>query len=127
MKPTVKWLAAPKDSNYPAAASYLALIYPPSVVENIVQRLREAKVVTFKAKDIFRASRLSLLGISNEYVKEFRRKIKHGKPLSPLLLVSNEDLAKVEIADGYHRMCAVYYYHEDADIPVKITSFSGRV
>ena len=74
----------------------------------------------FKAKDIFRASSLSLLGISNLHVKRDRKKIKAGIHLSPILLVRDHNKGKVVVADGYHRLCAVYHYDEDARIPCKI-------
>ena len=41
-------------------------------------------------------------------------------PLSPLLLVRDADAGRLIIADGYHRLCAVYSIHEDALIPCKI-------
>ena len=74
----------------------------------------------FKSKDIFRASGLSLLGVSNSHVEKDRKKIKAGMPLSPLLLVRDGDHGRVIIADGYHRLCAVFGFHEDAMIPCKI-------
>jgi len=74
----------------------------------------------FKAKDIFRASGLSLLGISNSHVKADQKKIKSGRGVSPLLLISDRANGKVVIADGYHRLCAVYAFDEDAVIPCKI-------
>jgi disulfide oxidoreductase YuzD len=83
-------------------------------------RLRRVRVQMFKAKDIFRASGLSLLGVSNSHVEKDRKKIKSGKALSPLLLVRDRANGKVVIADGYHRLCAVYSFDEDAPIPCKI-------
>jgi hypothetical protein len=74
----------------------------------------------FKAKDIFRASGLSLLGISNSHVAKDQQKIKDGKSLSPILLVRDSNNGKVDIADGYHRLCAVYSVSEDELIPCKI-------
>ena len=74
----------------------------------------------FKAKDIFRASGLSLLGVSNFHVKTDQQKIKSGGGVSPLLLIRDPANGKVVIADGYHRMCAVYSFAEDAVIPCKI-------
>jgi len=47
-------------------------------------------------------------------------KIREGSKLSPSLLVRDGDRAKVIIADGYHRLCAVYSVDEDAVIPCKI-------
>jgi len=86
----------------------------------IVAKLHNAAIVEFKAKDIFRASQLSLLGVSNAHVDKDRKKIQEGKSLSPLLLVRDSQNENVVIADGYHRMCAVYGFDEDALIPCKI-------
>jgi hypothetical protein len=47
-------------------------------------------------------------------------KIKKGIALSPILLVRSSANGKVIIADGYHRLCAVYSFNEDAIIPCKI-------
>jgi len=118
--PEIKWLPEPDDHDYPAAASYLSLIYPQGQVDTFVGMLKSASVVSFKAKDIFRASRLSLLGISNIHVEKDKEKIHKGKSISPLLLVRDTTNGKVIIADGYHRLCAVYALSEDADIPCKI-------
>ena len=74
----------------------------------------------FKAKDIFRASGLSLLGISNARIENDKKKIESGHELSPLLLVRDAANGKVVVADGYHRLCAVYSYNEEAIIPCKI-------
>lgn len=114
------WLDAPEDHDYPAAKSYLGLIYDEAVVEEFVTALAQAPMSEFKAKDIFRASGLSLLGISNSHVEKVTSKIESGKALSPLLLVRDRINGKVVIADGYHRMCAVYAFDEDVLIPCKI-------
>ena len=116
----IKWLPEPEEKDYPAAESYLGLLYDDEPVNTIVSRLRKAPVSRFKAKDIFRASGLSLLGISNSHVEKDRNKIEAGKALSPILLVRDERNGKVVIADGYHRMCAVYSFNEDESIPCKI-------
>ena len=116
----IEWRKKPDANNYPAAASYLNLVYDDARVKKLVTRLRKARITCFKAKDIFRASGLSLLGVSNEHVEKDRKKIREGKPLSPILLVRDELHGKVVIADGYHRLCAVYSFDEDADIPCQI-------
>ena len=114
------WLTHPEEHDYPAAASYLSLITAPQKVAKVVKALQKAKVQEFKAKDIFRASGLSLLGVSNSHVKKDRKKVLKGTPLSPLLLVRAPELGRVVIADGYHRLCAVYAINEDARIPCRI-------
>jgi hypothetical protein len=85
-----------------------------------VRKLRRTSVSTFKSRDIFRASGLSLVGISNSHIERDREKIKEGVKLSPLLLVRDPANGKVIVADGYHRLCAVYSFDEDAEIPCKI-------
>lgn len=119
-QPTIVWHDKPKKSNYPAAASYLSLVYGPKTVKRLVRALKHAPTTHFKAKDIFRASGLSLLGISNSHVVEFQKKIKEGKAMSPILLVRDPEHGKVIVADGYHRMCATYSFCEDEVIPCRI-------
>jgi hypothetical protein len=116
----IAWLPAPEEKNYPAALSYLSLLHPESEAKALVAKLRKAKVTEFKAKDIFRASQLSLLGVSNSHVKKDRKKIRKGIHLSPLLLVRDPAHGKVVIADGYHRLCAIYQTHEDIWIRCQI-------
>ena len=117
---SIKWLAEPEDHDYPAAASYLSLLQPPEAVERTVRSLKQAPPTQYHAKDIFRASGLSLLGISNSHVERDVQKIKSGKSLSPLLLVRDPPLGRVVVADGYHRLCAVYSFDEDAVVPCRI-------
>jgi len=114
------WLDAPEDHNYPAAESYLSLIHPAKRAAGLVAKLRAARLTSFKAKDILRASQLSLLGISNPHVEKDKKKIQAGAKLSPILLVRDEANGRVIVADGYHRLCAVYGFNEDALIPCKI-------
>lgn len=116
----IKWLRAPEVHDYPAALSYLSLLYDERTARVQVTRLKRASVSEFKAKDIFRASGLSLLGVSNSHVEKDRGKIEAGNELSPLLLIRDALRGRVIIADGYHRLCAVYSFDEDAVIPCKI-------
>ena len=116
----ITWLRHPEKQDYPAALSYLSLLYDPRKAAACVRRLKRAAATEFKAKDIFRASGLSLLGISNRHVEKDRLKIQAGKEVSPLLLIRDSAHGKVIIADGYHRLCAVYSFDEDAVIPCKI-------
>ena len=116
----MRWLSDVEEHDYPAAQSYLRIIYPDEIAAAMVDKLRGAAITEFKAKDIFRASQLSLLGVSNSHVLKNNAKIADGTPLSPLLLVRDVAHGKVVIADGYHRMCAVYGDDEDALISCKI-------
>ncbi len=116
----VRWLPEPEDHDYPAAESYLSLVFDEKTTAGIIARLRRAPPVQFKAKDLFRASALALLGETNSHVRSDREKVTGGKKLSPLLLVRDAAHGRVIIADGYHRLCAVYSFDEDAVIPCRI-------
>jgi disulfide oxidoreductase YuzD len=119
-KITIKWLNEPEEHDYPAAQSYLSLIYDESITTGYVEKLRQAPISEFKAKDIFRSSGLSLLGVSNGHVEKDREKISSEQELAPLLLVRDSVNGKLIIADGYHRLCAIYSFDEDAIVHCKI-------
>lgn len=116
----LQWLADAQAHDYPAALSYLSLLMETKTAAKVVNRLKKLPVTEFKAKDIFRASGLSLLGVSNLHVEKDRAKILSGERLSPLLLMRDAVNGKVVIADGYHRLCAIYGLNEDALIHCKI-------
>src|SRR5215471_5894599 len=94
----IQWLPEPEDHDYPAAESYLSIIYDEKTVATFIAKLKKAPISKFKAKDIFRASGLSLLGISNSHVDKDRKKIRDGRKLSPLLLVRDSGQGRVIIA-----------------------------
>jgi hypothetical protein len=117
---TYKWLKQPEEQDYPGARSYMSLLYDERTAAKYVKKLKRAPITEFKAKDIFRASGLPLLGLNNTHVEKDRKRIQAGRALSPLLLIRDSANGKVIIADGYHRLCAVYSYNEDAVIPCRI-------
>jgi hypothetical protein len=114
------WLAKPEHHDYQASLSYLSLIFDNKSSKKLVKALRKAPITSFKAKDLFRASGLSLLGISSVHVERNTEKLQTGIRLPPLLLVRDDIQRGLIIADGYHRLCSVYLIDEDADIPCKI-------
>ena len=116
----IAWLEEIDDHVFAAADSYLRLIYPDGKVKEMVEQLRASAITQFKAKDVLRASQLSLLGISNSHIEKDRKKILKGICLSPILLVRDESHGKVIVADGYHRLCAIYEFDEDAWVMCKI-------
>jgi hypothetical protein len=118
----VIWKEDPDDHDYPAAEAYLSLLAPDAEVTRLVAQLKAAPVVHQKAKDILRAARLQLLPADNPHVSSDLAKIKDDKALSPVLLVGG-DLAsgrELQIADGYHRVCASYYTDENTDVPCRL-------
>jgi hypothetical protein len=119
---TVLWGEAPDEDDYPAAADYLALLAPAAQISEIVAELKQAPIVHKRAKDLLRASCLALLPRDNPHVQRDLKKIKKGTALSPILVVRGEldTGVAMQIADGYHRVCASYYTDENTDIPVRI-------
>lgn len=120
--PSVKWLSMPAKHDYPAARSYLSLNLGKKTVDRIVKKLAETKCVSFKAKDILRASGMPLLPRTNPDVKKELARVAAGEALSPCLIIRGRlDKGQLaQIADGYHRICASNHVNEDADIPVQI-------
>jgi hypothetical protein len=121
-EPQIKWHTKPQEHDYPAAEEYLSLIFPKSDVKVLVKRLAGRSMCSFHAKDIFRASRLPSLPEDNYHVAKNIGKIKSGLKLSPILLIKHNGL--LIIADGYHRLCAVYIFNEDVRIPCQIVSYN---
>jgi hypothetical protein len=120
----VKWLEKPEAHDFPAAADYLDLLAESQTVKKLTKRLKAGTVVHKKAKDLLRAAQLSLLPADNPHVASDLAKIRKGEPLSPILVVRGDFAAGVplQIADGYHRVCASYHTDENTDIPVVIVS-----
>ncbi|MCW2518042.1 MAG: hypothetical protein JWR46_661 [Mycobacterium sp.] len=121
----VKWLDAPEDHDYDAAADYLSLISEAEAIAKTVDALRSVETSPRRAKDILRAARLALLPETNLRVKADIAKIAAGKKLSPILLVRGKavDGVALQIADGYHRVCASYLTDEDTPIPCRLVSW----
>ena len=119
----IKWKAAPDDKDYPAARSFLSLIYDPEHVGNLVHTLLvEPELGTFRVNDILRAAGLPPLGVDNAQVRKNLKKIEGDEPLSPVLLVRDPRQVRVIIADGYHRLSAVNLHDPCAEVPVHVAS-----
>jgi hypothetical protein len=116
---TEHWKDKPEPQDFPAAEAYLSLLMEPVEAARLVEALRAVDgLVTYKAKDVLRASGLPLLPFDNKHVAADLAKVKAGRKLSPVLLLRGEPL---QVADGYHRVCASYHVDENADIPCRIT------
>ncbi|HEX4252674.1 MAG TPA: hypothetical protein VH008_32730 [Pseudonocardia sp.] len=126
MSAAVTWKPEPDDHDYPAAGSYLSLIAPAGQVHDLVERLEQAPVEQYKAKDILRAARLTLLPVDNPHVAADLAKVKKQKALSPVLIVRGAITSAIDaqIADGYHRVCASYHLDENTDIPCRIVDLT---
>jgi hypothetical protein len=125
---SVKWLEKPEAHDFPAASDYLDLLADPPTVKKLAKRLQTGTVTYKKAKDILRAAQLSLLPVDNPHVAADLTKIEKGVALSPILLVRGDIVTGVplQIADGYHRVCASYHTDENTDIPVVLARLTHQ-
>jgi hypothetical protein len=116
------WTEVPDPDDYASAADYLSLLLPADTVHLAVERLRHGSMVVRRAKDLLRASGLSLLPEDNPTVEKKLLQLKRGKLLSPVLCLRGDlhEGASLTIADGYHRICASYILDEGADIPCRL-------
>jgi hypothetical protein len=116
------WKLDPEQHDFPAAGDYLRLLIDDARVKSLVKALRKAPTTHQKAKDILRAAGLPLLAVDNPHVASDLAKVREGRALSPVLLVRGNLLTgqPLQIADGYHRVCASYHTDENTDIPCRI-------
>ena len=91
-------------------------------------RLLLPVVLPEEVKDVLRASDLPLLEKSDSHVAADLKRIEKKKRLSPVLLVRGDARHGVPmvIADGYHRICASYYWDESGPIECCIVSNASR-
>lgn len=122
------WKHKPEAHDFPAALDYLTLVLEDAVARKLVAALRKAPTQHKKAKDLLRASRLPLLSRDNPHVIEDLKKIKKGKPMSPVLLVRGDAGKDVPllVADGYHRICASWYRDENILIACRIVGLRSN-
>jgi hypothetical protein len=122
MSPKEHWRTDPDEHDYPAAHDYLTLVMSPAAAAGLVEALKTAPLMHRAAKDLLRASALSLLPENNYHVAKDLSKVKKGQLLSPVLLVAGDASrgAHLTIADGYHRICASWYLNEDEAIPCRL-------
>ena len=126
-KTTVTWTPQPAEHDYPAAESFLRLIAGPALVKKCTALLSEATTVHQHAKDILRAAGLPLLAADDPEVAKDLKAVAKGTALSPILLIGGDiNTGRVlQIADGYHRVCASYHLNEDTEIPCRLVMLSG--
>jgi hypothetical protein len=120
--PAVRWAEHPAEHDYPSAASFLRLIASSDQIEVLTALLSQAPTTQQHAKDVLRAARLPLLPADDPEVVRDLAKVAAGEALSPILLVRGDVRTGrlLQIADGYHRVCASYHLNEDTDIPCRL-------
>jgi len=121
-KAKLVWKKKPEAEDYNAAANFLSLICSPGKCTKLMHALENAETVERAAKDLLRASDLPLLTRDEPHVDDDLKKIHKGKALAPVLLVRGDlqNCVPLIVADGYHRICAICYYDENAPIPCRI-------
>jgi hypothetical protein len=121
-KPQVRWKKKPEIEDYGGALNFLSLIFPLVHAQKLIRALHNVKTVERAAKDLLRASELPLLPRDAPHVSEDLKRIHKGKALSPILLIQGDMKRRIPlmVADGYHRICAIYYYDENAQIPCRM-------
>jgi hypothetical protein len=120
----VRWRGKPAREDYRAALNYLSLICSARDATKIVRALQKTAVIKRAAKDLLRASALPVLPRDEPHVAEDLKRIHKGKPLSPILLVQGDRGKHIPllVADGYHRICAIYHFDESSPIPCRIAA-----
>jgi len=122
-KPNITWADKADKSDLAGAYGYLTLQYNDKVAEEIVELLGNNEIVTHRACDILRACDLSPLPIGNIDVIKYLRKFLAGDTIGPALILSTADTA--ELADGLHRISALYYLDVEADVACVVASIGG--
>jgi hypothetical protein len=132
----IRWESVASEHDYEAARSYLTLLFSKRDVAAILKSLQRAPISEFPAKDLLRASQTHLLDKDNPKVREVLKDLKKGKSISPVLIVRGDAKlgATLTIADGHHRICAAWHFHEKCPIscclaelpPLSLTGRKGR-
>lgn len=121
-KRVIHWRDEPEEKDFPAAASYLSLVFEPEVAQKLANALRQAPACAFAAKDVLRASGATPAEARGYDLKAQQDAIAGRQPLSPILLVRDSRSHRLIVADGFHRLCAVFLENEDASVPCRILS-----
>lgn len=116
----IKWCSDVDESDFRAGTTYLCLLYPTDHADRLTETLKQVETSTFAAKDILRASELALLPAKDPDVAKQLKKVEKGAKLSPLLLIRESGHARLIVADGFHRLCAVHHIDPDEQVPCKI-------
>ena len=112
------WLPRQQAEDCGHARAYLDLLFAPRAAAALSKAFGKAKVQSHAAKDIVRAGRITPLPATNARVAQDLKKIAKGKKIPPILLVRGDaarDLPLV-VADGMHRLSAVWHYDEADDV-----------
>jgi len=121
-KEKIVWKKKSDAEDYEGARNFLSLVFPQAKVEQLMRGLQKAEIVERAAKDLLRAGNLPLLPSDDPHVDQDLKRIHKGKALQPVMSVRG-DMSKgvpLIVADGYHRICAIFYYDESAAIQCRM-------
>ena len=105
--------------------NFLTLICSDAEALQLIEHLQKSDTIERASKDLLRAADLPLLDQSDPHVREDLKRIHKGTPLPPVLLGRGE-MKKgnpLIVADGYHRICAVYICDESASIQCRMATW----
>jgi hypothetical protein len=117
-KSPIAWLKDVADHDYDAAYNYLSLKFDDKHAEEIVDRLKKAKLTARRANDILRATGLPALPLTDPGVQRDVIKLLSGEKLSPVLVFDQKPGA--DIADGYHRVSLAYNIDPFMSVPLRM-------
>lgn len=108
--------------DYASAASYLSLLFPDDVSAQLIVLLKKAPVTQLRVNDILRASKQGPADPKDVKVQREIANIKAEQPMSPVLLVQGDRARGIifTIADGYHRLSAIYSRDPDAMVSCQL-------
>jgi hypothetical protein len=120
--PSIQWLDDAPESDYQAAAHYLALVEGPKNIGQAIAEMKAAGIVEYKATDLLRAAQLMVPKADDRPTRDQIKCIEKGEAVSPVLLLRVAALRKVIVADGFHRICAAYRLDPDVVLHCKLAA-----
>ena len=115
-KKAIKWYGVLKPEHIDAAIDYLSLFFDKARLKVIKKKITENQknLISYKAKDILRASGFAPLSPNDSEIVDQLKRIRNGLPLHPIILVTVN--SKLYIADGFHRVCACYSLDDATEV-----------
>ena len=115
-KVKINWLPNVAQDDFQSAEQYLELLFAPKRAQALKKDLHASAMQEFPVKDVLRASGLPPLTKDDPDVARQVKKIKAGDGISAVLLVRDDPQARLIVADGFHRACAVLALDEKATV-----------
>lgn len=122
---TITWADDADPEAYDNAKAFLTLHNAsPDVIKDIVSQWHTSDAQEYRATDILRATGYPSVSAKEDVqVKRTTKKMKKGEPVEPPLLVVRDPGHQPLLADGYHRLCAVYEAFAEAPVPLRVATW----